>query len=512
MGSACTTCTKQGEGIKDRIAGGPSPVAVDSEQARAANRKSVEALKNFALSVTNGGEIAEFYEVSATILGMGAFGTVMRAKDKKAQQDHAVKVLCKKMDDIRRLHNEVQIMSTLDHPHIVRLQETFQDPDQVFLVMEVCEGGELFDRICEEHSFSEHVAARCVQQMLLAMNYLHHSGIMHRDLKPQNWLLKSKCKVPKAILKLIDFGVSKRFGVGEQLTSKVGTPPYFAPEVLSGNYNSKADIWSIGVIAYILIAGKLPFSGKSTVTLLMEVKAAEIDFDGPSWEGHTPAVKSFVQALLHKDPQGRASATDALQHIWLQISEAEDSKSIPCLTGLDLNRLKAWGRSNNLKKAALEVIATQLDNKRIDHLRVLFTSLDSDQDGKLSVAEMKEGFTKAGAEIPSDLQALFQAVDVDGSGSIDYTEFLAATLNKKRYLQRDVVWAAFQKFDKNGNGQIDRDELELVFNSDVTQVMHLENKNALEDLLKEVDTNGDGVIGFEEFFAMLSRHSKGDAE
>jgi len=343
--------------------------------------------------------------------------------------------------------------------------------------------------------------------MLLAINYLHQSKITHRDLKPQNWLIKNHSKISKSSLKLIDFGVSKRFKANEPMHTKVGTPPYFAPEVLDGSYDEKADMWSLGVITHIMISGELPFEGKSTVDLIVGVKSADVGMTGPHWDAVSAEAKSFVRAMLQRIPQGRSSAMQGLHHVWLEMNESDNCVSAAHLTKLDVSRLKAWTHTHNMKKAALTVIATQLDNKRIDHLKALFISMDQNQDGTLSVQEMREGFAKAGADLPTDVDKLFQAVDLDGSGAIDYTEFLASTLNKKQYLQRDVVWAAFEKFDKDGSGSIDRLS-HVLDDQDVLQVMHLGNKDYLERMLKEVDTNGDGVIDFEEFFAMLGQHEK----
>merc|ERR1719223_2140829 len=190
-----------------------------------------------------------------------------------------------------QFREEMAIMKLLDHPNIVRLFETFEDARNVYLVLEICTGGELFDRIVADGRFTEQVAARVVQQMLRAINYMHQNYIMHRDLKPENWLLATDAEIMATDLKLIDFGLSKRFVPGEFASTKAGTPYYVAPEVLEGRYAEKSDIWSIGVIMYIMLCGAPPFSGNDTEAVLESVKIAKPEFEKKDWKGISQEAK-----------------------------------------------------------------------------------------------------------------------------------------------------------------------------------------------------------------------------
>jgi len=452
------------------------------------------ALRNFERK--NPGKVEDFFKFE-TKLGEGGFGTVQRGQDKRTDRWHAVKCVRKRGGkDDHRLQEEIEIMRVLDHPHIVRLVESFEDHKYCHLVLELCEGGELLEQIIQARFFTEATAAKYIKQMLLAVNYLHQNHIMHRDLKPENWLLATKEGLGKSPLKLIDFGISRRFKPGVPARTKAGTPNYVAPEVLSGRYDEKADIWSLGVITYVLLTGTHPFLGKTTKEVMQKVKQGNVSIEGGNWRKISDAAKSFVRSSLQKSPALRHSALKALGDRWLGATkECGDA-----LAHLELTGLQNFGRMHQLKKAACTVIATQLTDERIEALRSQFMAMDHNKDGTLSVKE-------AGVACPDDLDRLLKEADTDGSGVVDYTEFLAATMDKKLYHQESTVWMAFKKFDLNGSGSIDRHELSKVLSDDsVKKAMHLQeeaHRQQLEEIFSQVDTNQDGVIDFDEFFAMM---------
>jgi calcium-dependent protein kinase len=194
-----------------------------------------------------------------------------------------------------------------------------------------------------------------------------------------------------------------------------------------------------------------------------------------------------------------------MNHVWIK-NKAPKAQAVPLQASL-VDNLKGFRSTNKLKKAALHVIAGQLDESQIKNLRTVFLQLDDNGDGLLSVQEMRDGLAKAGLkDIPPDLQQIMEQVDSDGSGVIDYTEFLAATLDKKAYIQEDVCWSAFRVFDRNGDGKISMAELEqCLAGGDVEAAM---GANAVKELMKEVDTNGDGEIDFQEFMQMMRKQEE----
>merc|ERR1719313_1083630 len=219
------------------------------------------------------GRIDENYKMDKKELGRGTYGSVSKGKNKVTGIVRAVKAINKKsLPDPARFAQEIEVMRALDHPNIVKLYETYEDARNVYLVMELCTGGELFDRIIEANYFSERVAAFLIRQVLSAVFYMHTQSIAHRDLKPENFLLGNEKSVEEAPLKIIDFGLSKRFEAGSPMTTKACTPYYVAPEVLDGSYNEKCDVWSLGAIMYILLCGAPPFFGDSDPEVLRKVK------------------------------------------------------------------------------------------------------------------------------------------------------------------------------------------------------------------------------------------------
>jgi len=465
-----------------------------------------------AFAASNRGNLEDFYKVEKKVIGEGSYGSVVRCQNKDTHQWRALKAINKGLvKNAEQFREEMAIMKLLDHPNIVRLYETFEDARTVYLVLELCTGGELFDRIVEAGNFTEEVAARCVQQMLRAVNYMHQNYIMHRDLKPENWLLASDEEIRKTDLKLIDFGLSKRFTPGEFASTKAGTPYYVAPEVLDGRYAEKSDVWSIGVIMYILLCGSPPFSGNDTVAVLDSVKRARPQFDKKEWKNVSPEAKQFLKALLSRDPGSRPTASESLQLAWLsKMLEASQLDPKVLCSKLTMTNLKNFALANKLKKASLNVIATQLTDVAIRDLKELFMAMDDNNDGTLSIGELKDGLKKAGVSIPPDLEEMMESIDTDGSGVIDYSEFLAATMDKRKYIQEDVCWRAFKVFDADGSGTIDRKELGKLMGSDtITDVMQAKlTEDEVDAILQEVDCNGDGVIDFDEFLVMMRRGSR----
>jgi len=406
------------------------------------------------------------------------------------------------MKDAEKFKREVQIMKMMDHPYIIKLYETFEDHKNIYLILELCLGGELFDRIIDAGHFSEKQAAHLMMQTLSGIFYMHGIGICHRDIKPENFLFSTKDPIEKSTLKIIDFGLSVSFKPGDVLKTKAGTPYYVAPQVLEGRYNEACDLWSCGVIMYVLLCGYPPFHGETDNEVLRKVKQAKLMFDPAEWSSVSEDAKNLIRKLLEKNPEERFTAAQAVEHVWIK-HLAPRATDAPLTSGL-VDNLRGFRSQNKLKKAALHVIASQLKEEQIKALRNTFMSLDANGDGLLTADELRQGLSKAGfKEVPSDLQRIMEEVDTDGSGVIDYSEFLAATIDKKLFMQEDVCWAAFRVFDRNGDGKISKAELREILGDDtVTDAMHHEAET-VDALMSEIDENGDGEIDFKEFMLMM---------
>jgi len=411
------------------------------------------------------------------------------------------------MKNIERFKQEIALMKIMDHPNIIKLYETFEDHRNIYLIMELCSGGELFDKIIEAGHFTEVQAAILMQQIIRAIYYMHENHVCHRDLKPENFLFMTKESIDKNLLKIIDFGLSCKFETNQVLTTKAGTPYYVAPQVLAGKYDQMSDLWSCGVIMYVLLCGYPPFFGETDSEVLSKVRLGAFSFNAADWKNVSEDAKNLIRMLLKMNPRDRYTAEQTLNHEWIR-NKAPAAKNVSLQSGF-VDNLRGFRSQNKLKKAALHIIAGQLNEDQIKNLREMFMALDNNGDGLLTAAEMKEGLAKAGLkDIPADLQAILEDVDADGSGVIDYTEFLAATLDKKLYLQEDVCWSAFRLFDRNGDGKISMDELKQVLNEGGNDIADAIGKD-LEALMSEVDVNGDGQIDFQEFMAMMRGGSGG---
>jgi len=328
---------------------------------------------------------------------------------------------------------------------------------------------------------------------------MHKQQFVHRDIKPENFLMQNDTAA--AEIKVIDFGLAKKFVAGTDplMSTKAGTPYYVAPQVLEGKYDEKCDIWSCGVIAYILLCGYPPFYGDNDKAILSQVKKGNFDYPADDWSGVSKEAKEFISGMLTRDPSKRPSAAELLEHKWL----TSTATAVTGKVSKDLcTKLKRFHTNSRMKKIALTLIASQLKDDDLKELRECFTKLDKNRDGTLSIDEIRHGMKDAKIELPDDIVAIIDKLDTDGSGNVDYTEFIAATLTRSQYLKQEVMWAAFRVFDIDGDGEITKAELAKILQEE-------ENMEYVEKMFKDVDLNSDGGISFDEFCQMLRKDTDG---
>mmetsp|Transcript_47911 Transcript_47911/g.113864 ORF Transcript_47911/g.113864 Transcript_47911/m.113864 type:complete len:612 (+) Transcript_47911:62-1897(+) len=448
----------------------------------------------------NEGNLLDHYKVDCKKLGEGSYGQVTTGTHKVSGQVRAIKSIdSSRIADMSRFEAEVTIQQELDHPNIVRLYEVFRDSRKFYLVMELCQGGELFDAIIAAGSFTEQKAATCMKQILGAIHYLHTKNFVHRDIKPENFLLQRKEE--NSPIKVIDFGLARRFQIGssDRMLTKAGTPYYVAPQVLlPGGYDHKCDIWACGVLTYILLCGYPPFSGNNDNEILKRVKAGKFEFPEEDWGVISSHGRDIVSKMLTFDPIARPAAEALLQHSWIDSHARKPEGGSGVVSDLS-SKLRNFRGHSKMKRLALTVIAQQLPDHDIEELMKTFQMLDKNSDGTLTTKEIRDGMKRHSVQIPQDLEEIMRVVDSDGSGCIDYSEFIAATLTTKQYLKREVMWAAFRTFDVNGDQMIEVEELQ--------QVMKEQNNDVIEQLIKEVDADGNGKICFDEFCKMMEREA-----
>ncbi|CAD8205468.1 unnamed protein product [Paramecium pentaurelia] len=446
------------------------------------------------------GRITKDYTLLNPPLGNGAYGEVRKAIHKSTNLMRAVKIIHKSQttkQEQERLINEVEILQKLDHPNIIQIYEFYQDDRFFYIVTELCTGGELFDKIRAEGSFSEKKAAEIMKQILSAVNYCHEQKIVHRDLKPENLLYESEEE--NSLLKIIDFDTSKEFVPNQKLNQKLGTPYYIAPEILKKQYDEKCDLWSCGVILYILLCGYPPFDGKNEDKIMEKISQGVYSFDSQEWEDVSIEAKNYIRKLLELDPSKRLNAQQALSEPWIKKFNNPLEFDKPLMTKV-LKNLKKFITQQKLQESIVKFIVNQLATKQEKtELLKTFQCLDTNQDGKLSKEELLAGYSKImkPVEAVEEVNRIFLQVDKNNSGSIDYTEFVIATIDRQQLLSKQRLKMTFRMLDKDKSGSISIDELKEIFSGI--------SEDIWKQVVQDFDSNSDGQISLNEFFTMMKK-------
>ncbi|TMW91113.1 hypothetical protein EJD97_014778 [Solanum chilense] len=445
------------------------------------------------------GNLKEFFSIGKK-LGQGQFGTTFKCVEKGTGKEYACKSIAKRKlltdDDVEDVRREIQIMHHLaGHPNVISIKGAYEDAVAVHVVMERCAGGELFDRIIQRGHYTERKAAELTRTIFGVVEACHSLSVMHRDLKPENFLFVDQKE--DSLLKTIDFGLSVFFKPGERFTDVVGSPYYVAPEVLKKRYGPEADVWSAGVIVYILLSGVPPFWAENEQGIFEQVLHGDLDFSSDPWPSISEDAKDLVRGMLVRDPKKRLTAHEVLCHRWVQVDGVAPDKPLDSAV---LSRMKQFSAMNKLKKMALRVIAESLSEEEIAGLKEMFKMIDTDNSGQITFEELKVGLKRVGANLKeSEIYDLMQAADVDNSGTIDYGEFIAATLHFNKIEREDHLFAAFSYFDKDGSGYITADELQQACEEFGIGDVHL------EDMIRDADQDNDGRIDYNEFVAMMQK-------
>ncbi len=378
--------------------------------------------------------------------------------------------------------------------HVVSLKGAYEDVRAVYLVMEVCAGGELFNRIVELGHYSEAKAAALFRTMLRVLHHCHSLGVVHRDLKPENFLLSAPGDT--GVLKATDFGLSMFVTPGQVLDEMVGSPYYVAPEVLKRKYGIECDVWSAGVILYILLCGLPPFWGDNEKAIFDSILVGKVDFSEDPWPSISPAAKDLVSKLLTKNVAQRLTVEQALKHPWVVEGGATD-------TPLDvavLSRMRTFANQSKFKQLGTMMLVKHLKKEELEGLKKLFIEMDVDKSGTITVDELRLGLDQHGAHLAkSEVEALVDSLDLDGTHSLSYEEFLAATVHMQKLESEENLLSAFAEFDSDGSGSITAEEL-------TTKLLELGIKNSrgeVAEIIAEVDSNHDGTIDYAEFVQLM---------
>jgi calcium-dependent protein kinase len=433
------------------------------------------------------------------VVGSGAFATVRKVFSKANGQMRALKIIKKQRgQDTARMYLEVEILKKLIHPNIMQIFEFYEDKKNFYIITEFCEGGELFDKIVEKGTLSEAEGAGIMKQLLSAVSYIHSNNIVHRDLKPENILLDTK---KQNIIKIIDWGTARFYEKNKKMNRVSGTPYYIAPEVILEKYDEKCDVWSCGVIMYILLCGYPPFNADNDTEIMNKIKVGKFSFPAEEWDQISSEAKDLITKMLTYKSNERPSASDCLLHKWFTENTSKNNVDIN-FSQKCLQNMKKFHAGRKLQQAALTYIVNHLISKDDkNEMLELFTQFDTNGDGVLSREEILAGYKEIlGDVVEAEIEAdrIMREVDIDKSGTIDYNEFILSSMNHQKLLNKEKLEATFKMFDKDGSGTISADEVK----SFLCQGNDVDSK-LIDEIIRENDINGDGEISMIEFKDMM---------
>lgn len=506
--------------------GSTETAMVDIEQVK---RRSNPALAVARYHLERERGLAVDYEVSREVLGRGACGSVVAARRRADGKRCALKDLSKvnlpKKAMLQQRVAEVEIHMSVDHPNVTRVIDVYESETSIAVVTERCEGGELYAALEEKSIYCDIAAAETARQMLCVAKHLHLRSIVHRDFKLENFLYQEKdpvvqldrfvdavqanncehMQIEAPLLKLIDFGFAKVWDPETLMMTSCGSAEYVSPDVLCGTgYTDKCDIWSIGVIAWMLLTGYPPFHGEKK-QMIANIKTARADWSHKSrWNKVSTDAKDFVRQLLVKNPEQRPDAGAALNHAWFRRFEVRKTKPLVAYDSILLS-MQRYIETSRLRRAAMQLLVQQLDVEETRELRTLFFNIDEESKGWISVQE----FAKAVQDLQNISQqsifqdpqsgtpeGLFQMLDASGDDHIYFSEFLAATATVNAHSHKRPIKAVFARLDADNSGSIGVDDLRIAFGESFEGA-------AVKDLLLEAklpSENGvHGELSFPEF-------------
>lgn len=458
-------------------------------------------------------DIASRYTMDKTQIGEGGYGKVFVARDKEFENRLVVvkrvtKTKCEVAND--RFYQEIRVMKELDHPNICRLLATFEEGNTIYFVMEYCQGGELFDRILDMGHLSEKFSADIMNQVVLALRHAHDRSIAHRDLKPENVVFASK-DPDNSLVKVIDWGLGMSFA-DCHMCDIVGSTLYMAPEVYKSTtmtaYTQACDIWSLGVLAYVMLSGKQPFWG-SNDQMQKRAREEKYPFKGEPFDSLSPDGSNFLKSLLKADPTKRPSIEEVAAHPWFNAAKASADNLDPTRGADILSNLKQFRGANSFTAMCCAAVAKQLDHAALADVHKVFSKMDQNGDGILTLNEISTGFCEMlGKDSPTyrEIIETFKGLDLDGSNSIDYTEFCSGGLGQMAIEKDEACWGAFKIFDSDNTGSLCNTELQKVLEQADLKASWGPDvcKDVAGKVMTKYDTDGDGVISFSEFKSMMS--------
>ena len=439
-------------------------------------------------------------------LGTGSYGKVLLVEHKITGMKRAMKVIKKSLSfevsNEEEVLNELNILKKIDHQNVVKIYEYYIDELNYYFVTEYCPGGDLF-QATQDIKLSESQVAWIMYQILLAVNHIHKLNIMHRDLKPENILVTKKEENGLFRVKICDFGTSHLFNEGDKEKELIGTSYYIAPEVLNKKYDFKCDLWSCGVIMYVLLTKKIPFLGNTKKEVRKSIKKGKY-VDEPL-EKYSDFVKDLIADLLEKDYEKRLNAETALTYNIFDYYKCKEKLSMIDFRIINnyIENIKKYKQSNIIQEIAITYLIHNADLDEVMDAYKLFNQFDVDRNGKISLSDFYTGLCKASGNKlnKEEITEVFYNIDSDRSNYIEQEEFVKAAIDKKIFLSDKMLKFAFNFFDKDKNGSISVEEIAHLFKDNNTDDKVLSSE--LRKIIEKLDEDKDGIIGFKEFSSFM---------
>lgn len=470
---------------------------------------------------------AIYYE-KLSELGEGSFGKVYKVKHLKTGVVRALKVLNKSDKEQSDVLLEGEVLKSLSHPNIIKIFEVYSYGTSVYLIEEFVKGGDLFSKISKMDHLSEPISLAVMKQIFSAVHYLHSNNLVHGDLKLENIMVESLNIKKRATLvlanseitdefdvKLIDFGCSSLFFKDKPLTELIGTVFYLAPEVIYGSYNHKCDIWSCGVILYILLTGRFPFDGSSSEIIFEKIKKCSYRLDLPEFKYVSDDTIDLIKQCLDPDPYNRLSAEEALGHkcfdkynlnkkdsnlFWKAEPTHSQKVDNDCRNALE--NIKKLNKKLVFQKAVIKYISYNLVSPdEINDIRNIYKLFDKNNDGFLTIDELLDGFYKMGIIInEEEVMNIASSLDPNGTGVIEYEDFISLFVDKSKVLEENNLKAAFELFDLDDNKAISIEEIKKIF-----KINNKFDEKLTEDIINQLDLKSQHEITYEEFKELMKK-------
>jgi len=439
--------------------------------------------------------ITDYYTLGPTIGEPGYFGFARKAIKISTGETFAIKIVPRhnltRRNHLEMFYKEMELLENMNHPHVVKGYDMFEDEDAIYLVMELCSGGELFDRIeakrKEGSTYSEQSAANIIKQILQGVSYLHSKRIAHCDIKPDDILFTN---ARDDEVKIIDFNLSKRIQPLQYETEMTGTPYYVAPEVVFGRYTYHCDLWSVGVIMFMLLFGYPPFGGQKDRDILRQVTGGFHPDEKEGYGAWFPAdipvsaeAKHLLTGLLDSDPVHRLSANEALNHPWFR----DGVQGLPMM----MTVLVSLGNFVKCSRFKIALLSFLHDTHRYEAIELhrIRSVRDNTSEDTITLSEMKRLMHEAGS-ICYDIDSLLRRADWDHDGKLQYKDLALGIIHNRLLQKQERVLEVFQALDVEGKGYIGLREIRRV-------VSRLQMNP--QDVMAEIDVNGNGKLHYNDF-------------